>query len=129
MEKQELPLPRATWLQVACSMMRCVDLVDLIAFSTSRTLPREQARELFLTFYKDFPGVLDNRNKSGAEEIWRLAKKWEAMIEEEQFSVAALQGKIQVTQHMKTWLTHLLQAISSLIKTIRKVLSTPCLDL
>lgn len=89
---------------------------------------REQARELFLTFYKGSPGVLDDRSSSGAEDIWRLAKKWEAMIEEEQFSVAALQGKNCCTQHTKTWLTPLLQAISSLIKTTRKALWTPCLD-
>ncbi|KAK9899795.1 P-loop containing nucleoside triphosphate hydrolase protein [Cystobasidium minutum MCA 4210] len=68
---------------------------------------REQARALFLQFYNDYKSkveVLDKeldeaeeyeeRLKLGAEEVQKLAEEFQAMVQEEEFSVAALQGHL-----------------------------------
>lgn len=66
---------------------------------------RAQARALFLQFYNDYKSKVEvlekdleedeeyeERIRLGAEEVKKLAEEFQSMVQEEEFSVAALQG-------------------------------------
>lgn len=80
-------------------------------FIEFRKATKEQARDLFLRFYKDYrskvevPGDdIQSENDSdgtltpGDEEVHALANEFKDMVEDEEFSVAALQGKARSTE-------------------------------
>lgn len=69
---------------------------------------RAQARALFLQFYNDYKSKVEvlekeleedeeyeERIRLGAEEVKKLAEEFQSMLQEEEFSVAALQGEIR----------------------------------
>lgn len=81
-------------------------------FIQCKKATRQQAKDLFLQFYKDYRSKVEvlekelppdeefnERLRLGAEEVNVLGEEYKSMINDEEFSVAALQGKSSVVTY------------------------------